>query len=236
MGEAKMRRQSSGLVVYHHTSMLRTNLIWMSGVVQLEGHVEPGLRGLVLHPELGQIITNANLRRSFDDFPRLAWFTSKIDIPRCLMNARMIFADKETGEIRGEADLGIHVQELTHSMALNRMAIGFPIANIPVMRWKGHSGYQTNEGRELNESAREVGDDPDDWWVSEVPVDLLEATEVWISPSVLKPKLKRFPQYLPQIRRMVTLCRERSDAYIPPSWMTEEQQMACAKKFGVPVV
>lgn len=40
MGEAKRRKMKEaelGPVVYHHTSTLRTNLLWMSGVIELEG-------------------------------------------------------------------------------------------------------------------------------------------------------------------------------------------------------
>ena len=37
MGAAKRKRQNRVPTVYHHTSTLRTNLIWMSGVIEVEG-------------------------------------------------------------------------------------------------------------------------------------------------------------------------------------------------------
>jgi hypothetical protein len=45
MGEAKRRRQQNSTpdrVVYHHTSTLRTNLLWMSGVIEVEGRGRDG--------------------------------------------------------------------------------------------------------------------------------------------------------------------------------------------------
>ena len=35
MGQAKLKRSLPVSVVYHHTSTLRTNLLWMSGVVEV---------------------------------------------------------------------------------------------------------------------------------------------------------------------------------------------------------
>src|SRR5712664_3230068 len=82
MGEAKRRRLASdgSLTVYHHTSTLRTNLIWMSGAIELEGRSPP-----VYHPRLGEIRTDALARRSMKDFAPLAWFTTQTSIPQCLV-------------------------------------------------------------------------------------------------------------------------------------------------------
>jgi hypothetical protein len=49
--------------VYHHTSTLRTNLIWMSGVIEVEGKSKG-----VLHPQIGEIRTDAKVRRALKDF------------------------------------------------------------------------------------------------------------------------------------------------------------------------
>jgi len=73
-------------------------------------------------------------------------------------------------------------EDTANALALNRVAIGFPAATIGAVRWPDYGAYSTAEGRELNETAREVGDDPDDWWVSEQPVDLLLETEFWAPP------------------------------------------------------
>lgn len=228
MGEAK-RRQAATIrgTVYHHTSTLRTNLIWMNGVIDVEGRSGTGLRGLVFHPQLGEIKTDANLRRSFNDFPRLAWFTSRIAIPQVLIKGRFLLQKKDTG---GIIDLGVMPELMSHGMTLNRMALGFPVADVPIIRWQDHPGYSTGEGQELNESAHEAGDDPRDWWVSEVPVDVMAANEVWIASSITNPKLVRNPTYLQHVKQMVAMCREREDAYIPPSWLTmdEAKQVAGA--------
>jgi len=59
--------------VYHHTSTLRTNLLWMSGVIEVEGSGrEP------LHPQLGIIKTDVLRRRAMQDFPPVAWLTSEV--------------------------------------------------------------------------------------------------------------------------------------------------------------
>ena len=79
-----------------------------------------------------------------------------------------------------------------------------------------------------------AGDNPDDWYISQTPVDVLQASEVWVSRSIIKPKIERFDEYLRDIRRMVTLCRERK-AYIPPSWLTPEQGEALPRKAGLSV-
>jgi hypothetical protein len=94
MGEAK-RRQLAGtgeVIVYHHTSTLRTNLIWMSGVIDLEGLSRP-----VLHPQMGEIRNDALARRELKDFTRLAWFTTQMTVPEALVQTRIQFIDKNTG-------------------------------------------------------------------------------------------------------------------------------------------
>ncbi|WP_133258037.1 hypothetical protein, partial [Roseicella frigidaeris] len=95
MGQAKRRREEGVRVVYHHTSTLRTNLLWMSGVIQVEGQSEG-----VIHPDLGEILTDATLRRPMRDFPPLVWFTRQIVVPRCLQQSTMMLRDKGTGEVR----------------------------------------------------------------------------------------------------------------------------------------
>lgn len=226
MGEARRRRLNGVPTVYHHTSTLRTNLIWMSGVVQVEGKSEG-----VLHPQLGEIKTDALVRRSLIDFPPVAWFTTRIDVPRCLISTRISFVRKGTGEI-ATMDLDA---EIANAMALNRVALGFRIADVPVVPWSEYHGYKTEEGQELNASAREAGDDPDDWYFSEEPVDVMKVSEFWGSRSMLKPKLRRFDAYIQDIRRMVSMCREQKGAYIPPSWLKPEQAVKLAEDLNLRV-
>jgi hypothetical protein len=227
MGEAKRRRENAVPTVYHHTSTLRTNLIWMSGVIQVEGKSEG-----VFHPSLGEIKTDALARRALEDFPPVAWFTKRLEIPNVLIQSALYGVDKNTGE-RKEITLAV---EQANAMAMNRVALGFRLADIPVVPWPDHYGYKTGEGQELNESAREAGDDPDDWYVSEGPVDVLKVSEFWTSRSIIKPKLRRFDPYIRDIHRMVELCRTSKGAYIPPSWLMQEQAEALARGLNVPVM
>ena len=225
MGEAKNRRENAVPMIYHYTSTLRTNLIWMSGFIQVEGKSEG-----VFHPHLGEIKSNASLRRGLTDFPPVAWFTTRIEIPNCLRSETLVYRSKDTGEMKE-----LHLDEkMSNGMALQRIALGFPVSAIPVVRWQDYRGYNTSEGQELNDSAREAGDDPDDWYVSEVPVDVLASTEVYASASIFAPKLRRRPEYLRDIHHMVRMCRETPGAYIPPSWLSEQQARAFAKARGVP--
>ena len=92
--------------VYHHTSTLRSNLLWMSGVIEVEGKASP-----VFHPKIGEINTNARLRRSMTDFPPVAWFTSQIEVPKYLMDVALFTETKITGE-RKEIKLGAHGRRL----------------------------------------------------------------------------------------------------------------------------
>ncbi|MER9170933.1 hypothetical protein NKI12_26985 [Mesorhizobium australicum] len=227
MGEAKRRRENAAQTVYHHSSTLRTNLIWMTGFIEVEGKSQGAI-----HPKLGEIKTDAITRRAMNDFPAVAWFTTKIDVPKTLTSGATLFTtDMTTGERKEIKSTSDHV----NAMALNRVALGFPLARIPVVPWREYQGYSTSEGRELNESARDVGDNPDDWYVSENPVDVLNASEFWLSPSILNPKLKRVDAYLSEIQRMVTMCRQTKGCFIPPSWLKPEDAMRVAKKLGLPV-
>jgi len=224
MGQAKLRRANAVPVVYHHTSTLRTNLIWMAGVIEIEGKSDP-----VFHPQLGELRLDANLRRAMRDFPPLAWFTTRIEVPNCLLHSSLMLLDKSSGATREVA----RDPRLSNAIALNRVALGFPVAAISVVPWRDHSGYVTDEGKALNETAREAGDNPDEWYVSEAPVDVLAATEIWSSPSIMRPKLKRLDAYLPHVRRMVEMCRSRPGTFIPPTWLKIAQQRELARRLGM---
>lgn len=227
MGQARKRREAAQPTVYHHTSTLRTNLLWMSGVVEVEGKSEG-----VLHPQFGEIHTDALARRAMEDFPPVAWFTRRIDVPRCLVQSALYLLDKQTGEKREYNVEG----DVAHALSLNRVALGFPVAEIPVVPWPDYRGYGTAEGRTLNETARAAGDNPNDWFVSETPVDLLKVSEFWTAPKMSALKLKRFDAYLPELRRMVKMCRETEGIYIPPTRLKREQAVKLAEGLGVEVL
>lgn len=230
MGEAKRKKLAGPTVVstvYHHTSVLRTNLIWMSGVIQVEGEC-----GTVQHPQLGKIGADASLRRAMTDFPPVAWFTSRISVPRCLQDIDIKFASNADSSILGGTKVP---RELVSAFSLDRLALGFPVQGSSIVPWSKHPGYLTPEGQELNKTAQEVGDNPDDWWVSEKPIDVLAATEVWMERRRGSGRLERYDPYLADIRRMVELCRSTPGAYIPPSWLTEEQARKLAARMGVEV-
>ena len=126
-------------------------------------------------------------------------------------------------------------EQEANCLAWNRIALGFPIT-AQFVPWPKYCGYNTPEGRDLNQSARDYGDNPDDWYVSETPVDVMGATEVWGSRSVMKPKLERSQTYLKDVHRMVALCRNNPGAYIPPSWLTEDQARSLFAGRNVPFV
>ncbi|PAY07205.1 hypothetical protein CK489_15515 [Bradyrhizobium sp. UFLA03-84] len=200
----------------------------MSGVIEVEG------AGRVpYHPNIGEIRTEAKLRRALKDFPPLAWFTSEVAVPNCLRNTQFSFVDNKTGEVKHDERAG---KEVSDALALNRVAIGFRLADVPsIMPWPEYAGFSTAEGRELNESAQEMGDDPTKWFVSETPVDLLKSIQFWSSVSILKPYLERRDAYLKDMHNMVRNCRERDGIYIPPSWLKPDQARALVARFGVPV-
>jgi hypothetical protein len=171
------------------------------------------------------------MRRAMKDFPPLAWFTSRIDVPKCLLGTKFYLKPKSGGEAQ-ELELG---PEIMNTITLNRLALGFPITDIPVIPWPQHYGYRTAEGESLNETARDVGDNPNDWYVSEVPVDVAKISEAWGSKSRLRPKLERTDSYVNDIRRMVEMCRKTKGVYIPPTWLARDKAEALARSLGVPV-
>ncbi|OSI60343.1 hypothetical protein BSZ21_38960 [Bradyrhizobium canariense] len=232
MGEAKRRRlqsSTSGGIVYHHTSTLRTNLLWMSGVVEVEGQGhEP------IHPHIGVIKADVLRRRAMQDFPPLAWFTADVAVPKCLRNMKLCFTDKTTGEVRYEDQV---IGNLSDAIALNRVALGFRLSDCPVIvKWSEHPGYGTAEGRELNESALDCGDDPNKWYVSEQAIDLLKVVEFWSSRKIVNPKMQREDWYVKDLHNMVHHCRERKDLYIPPTWLKSHEAKAMAAAMGVPAI
>lgn len=223
MGEAKRQAELRSRLVYHHTSTLRTNQLWMSGHLLPEGEMPA-----VLHPHLGEIQTSATLRRAMKDFPPLVWLTRRLEVPHVLLETLLILKNSKGVVVSETID-----RDLSNGLALNRMAFGFDREEIGVVAWPDHPGYDTAEGRELNDTAREVGDDPDDWYVSERPIDLLKMAEVRFSRSVMKPKLERSDSYLADVKRMVAMCRERPDVFIPPSWIKPADVEKLARRMGL---
>lgn len=220
MGEAKARLAARQGMVWHHTSILRTNLIWMAGVIELEGRSKGAL-----HPALGEIFTDAGFRRPMQDFPALAWFTSDINVPKCLQHFDMYGTDQVTGEMRR-----LDIEPAAASaLLMNRIAIGFRVSDISVMPWPSHKGYDTAEGRDLNDSARDVGDDPEQWWVSETPVDVLKSSDIRGSKSLMGLKMERLDGYLADVHRMVRLCRAIPGTHIPPAWIGSDAHKALVK-------
>lgn len=223
MGEAKRRNRAAGPVVYHHTSVLRTNQLWMSGEIKVEGRMMP-----VLHPHLGELQTDARFRRPMKDFAPVAWFTKQIAVPHCLQVHELAFI-QESGE-RHTMEIG---HQISNAIAMQRFALGFKAANLELTWWPDHPGYGTAEGQHLNETARDVGDNPRDWYVSEKPVDLMWMSEVWFCREPGSVKLKREDWYLADIKRMVMMCRETPGVFIPPSWLSQEQAREVGRRLGL---
>jgi hypothetical protein len=63
----------------------------------------------------------------------------------------------------------------------------------------------------------------------------MKVSEFWSSRSILNPKLERSERYIADIKRMVTLCREKHGVFIPPTWMKPEQARALGARLGLPV-
>jgi len=230
MGEAKRKRLAgtAGVTtVYHHTSILRTNLIWMSGVIEVEGKMPPAF-----HPQLGEIRTDARVRRSMEDFPPVAWFTSKTHVPQCLQDIEFRLVTNDDNRTLRETRVPPH---LASAFSLQRLALGFPVEGSTIIPWRDYYGFSTPEGRELNRTAQAVGDNPNDWWVSETPVDVLTSTEVWVQRQLRSPRLENYPPYLADVHKMVRLCRDRKDAYIPPAWVPEAKIRELAARTGIGV-
>lgn len=225
MGEAKRRRESMKQLVYHHTSTLRTNLIWMSGVIQVEGAGE-----IPVHPKLGKLATDAAIRRTMNDFPPLVWFTRQVATPKCLQNISLYIVKPDGETQRFDLD-----EKMANLIAMNRVALGFSIETIGAIPWPEYYGYTTPEGQELNDTAREVGDNPDDWYICEQPVDALHIAEVYGQPDIKNPILERRTNYVNDIHKMVTLCRENKGTFIPPTWMDKSDIIAAMKQTGIPV-
>ena len=92
--------------------------------------------------------------------------------------------------------------QISNALALNRVALGFQIFEVPLVHWPKHAGYRTPEGRALT-SATDAGDNLDDWYVSETPVDLMKISEFCARPrsrirhcSVGTPTLLTFGAWL----------------------------------------
>lgn len=225
MGEAARRKAEEAGLVWHHTSILRTNKIWMTGVIEVEGKSIG-----VEHPAFGEVSTNANLRRALVDFPPLVWLTAAINVPKCLKHFELHTTDKATGEPR----VITLAPDEAAAFSLNRVALGFRKAEAPIIPWPDHYGYRTSEGKALNESARDVGDDPDEWWVAEQPLDAMLIAAFRSSPTMLTDKLVRNDKYVVEIHRMVQLCRDHPDAVIPPTWVGTPAHLAVIKAGGKP--
>lgn len=223
MGEAKRRKLTDDPIVYHHTSILRTNQLWMTGEIRPERKMHP-----VLHPHLGCMETDARFRRAMKDFPPLVWLTKRIAVPRCLQVNELLFVG-ENGE-RHSMEIGSTV---ANAIAMQRFALGFRLSDFDFSRWPDHPGFNTAEGRILNETGREAGDNPRDWYVSEKPLDLMLTAEVWFSRNPTVIRLKREDWYLADIRRMVQLCRDTPGVFIPPSWLKPEQARELGRRLGL---
>lgn len=191
----------------------------------------------VPHPKLGAISVRKRTPPS-PDFPHLVWFTSRTAILRCRSEARLSdmlglscprsdncfrFCRLAGCLQRALESRNWSASDVSNLFHWRRIALGFPLSDVAVVRWRDHRGYYTDYGRHLTVSAVAAGDDPDDWFVSEQPVDVMRLTEYWASPSPWKPRLERIRGYVPEVRKMVSMCRAARTAgeeiCIPPPWM-----------------
>lgn len=225
MGEARRAALRDQGLVWHHTSTLRTHQMWMSGRILREGET-PDVR----HPELGLIRSNAALRRAMEDFPPLVWFTRSIEVPRCLISTMLIIAKPDGSLIEHQL-----TAKESAGLTLRRLALGFEPSEIDVVPWPEYRGYSTEEGRRLNASAREFGDDPDEWFVSEAAADIEHCHSIRVAKSLTDLKMVRSDRYLEDVKKMVRMCRETPGAFIPPTWMSRSAIEQGARQMNVPV-
>jgi hypothetical protein len=231
MGGIKSWKSAQAPIVYHHTSTLCTNLIWMSGCIEIEGRQEAPE-----HPQMGVVQSDTRFRRAMADFPAVAWFTDDINVPKCLIQSSLFLVKPETGESI-EVPLA---PEMANAIALLRLALGFKVADVGLTPWRDYRGYDTVEGRVLNETARDAGDDPDRWYVSETPVSLDHMSEIRVARSLQDLKMLRNDAYLVALKKMLAKAKSAGEkVYIPPAWLTKEQTallMARMQRSGVQVL
>lgn len=226
MGEAKRRKTAKPTTAYHHTSILRDNFIWMSGVIEVEGKGERPV-----HPIIGDIEHSAPFRREMQDFPPVAWFTTELTTPKCLRVAKFGGVHKETGKF---IEYPENDEELVEAFVLDRFVLGFDIKSAELTPWPEYYGYNTAEGNSLNESARSYGDNPDNWYISEKPVNLDHLTSAWLPRDGEKHIFKRNDDFLKSIREIVAICRSIPNVYIPPTWASPDQIKNFSEKLKVP--
>jgi hypothetical protein len=224
MGEAKRRKASGRMLVYHHTSTLCTNLIWMSGAIEIEGQQEPPL-----HPQLGIIQTGLSFRRACNDFPPVVWFTTEISVPKCLVQSSLFLKNEDTRET-----LEIPISKaLSNGIALHRIALGFPATEIPIKPWPRYYGYATPEGQ-AHQTARASGDEPDRWYLSEERVSLQHMTEIRIAKSMQDLKMQRNDEYLYEIKKLLAALKDER-AYVPPTWLSPKDIEVVAARLNLKV-
>ncbi len=225
MGQAKANAAAQSNFVWHHTSSLRTAQLWTSGHIKVEGRMPPAF-----HPEVGWIYSNAAHRREMKDFPPLVWLTRDIKVPQSIR----IVSHRAKDNDPAKCQTTLLPPEVTDAIAMRRMAIGFNPNEIGATPWTEHPGYSSGEGRQLNESAIEAGDAPEDWYVVEADIDLLKCRALRIAQSTFNLKMVREDRGVAEIHRMVRLCRENPGRRIAPTWLNEES-IRRAQEAGTPI-
>jgi len=224
-GEKQRQEMAAhGPTIYHYTSALYTNQIWMAGYLML-----PGLRDVTYHPIFGDI--PAVDCSAFGHLP-LIWFTTNRNIPRCLRSYMLMRPND------GSPALSVRAPALVvDAFCYMRIALGFHAKEIGAVPWPEHPSYDTDEGRGFAETAREVGDNPDEWYVAERPVDILKATTARLPKKVMGTELIPNDGYLREVKAMVAFSQEfPGKLYIPPSLMPRELAEQLTARLGLPSV
>ena len=219
MGERKRKTQ---VIVYHHASTLREHLIILDGKIMPEGSC-----GSCIHPAFGEVQSDQQirtLRRTMSDFPGLVWFTSHLEIPQVLQ-VEPTFINPKTGE-----PVPVDVSLPRWALGLHRIALGFDRAEIGLVPWPEYCGYFTPEGRYLNDVAISAGDDPDDWWISETPIDLGKLKTYHWSSRLENPILLRDDDRKARILLGYRQVRAVAEAGLPamffPTYMKDDRFMS----------
>ena len=124
---------------------------------------------------------------------------------------------------------------MAKAIELNHIALGFRIEDIPVVHWPSHPGFKTDEGKALNESAIELGDDPSDWYVSESAVDLMKVSDVLVQKNKAKKKMERWPEYINRHQENGAALPFEEEVFIPPTWLSQDQAKYLANRLNLPI-
>lgn len=222
MSEARRHREEEDPIIRHYTSHLWTSHIWTDGRIRVEGE-----RPDPMHPELDLTsFHDPRHARPMRDFGPVVWLTTQPGVPP---TCRVITMPVQQGALPGRHVLG---PPYSDAVSLTRISLGFRASEIGAIKWSAHPGYETDEGRELNDAAVAIGDDPTQWWVCDQDIDVERIVECRQADSIEDPHMKPFNEYIVGIKRLVGMAKI-PNSWIAPTWMPIEVAKEAARQAGI---